>query len=176
MEQTVFVSLEGTLAFFREISVLIKETNNLYIVSASWVCSLSTCQQKYFGTSMLLLHPNPPWWSQHWERKTKERGKKNKPGRARRRGWRGEKSRDLERVQLSARDRSVSGSWQPRPDEETGWRHSKPGRESSTDGKERGTHLIKQWHLGNALACSLSFQRLEIGAPPGRRNIVRDIH
>lgn len=72
-------------------------------------------------------------------------------------GVRGEKSRDLERVQLSARDRSVSGSWQPRPDEETGWRHSKPGRESSTDGKERGTHLIKQWHLGNALACSLSF-------------------
>lgn len=35
MEQTVFVSLEGTLAFFREISVLIKETNNLYIASAS---------------------------------------------------------------------------------------------------------------------------------------------
>lgn len=166
-------------AFFREISVLIKETNNFCIISVSWVCSLSTCQQKYFGISVLLPHPNPPWRSQRWETETKERGgkkKKKSAWKSKEEGVRGEKSRDLERVQLSARDRSVSGSWQPRPDEETGWRHSKPGRESSTDGKERGTHLIKQWHLGNALACSLSFWRLGIGAPPGSRNIVQEIH
>lgn len=91
---------------------------------------------------MLTSHPNPPWWSQHQERETKEKGKKKRNEKS---SWRreekeeegGEKSRDLEGVQLSARDRSVSGSWQPHPDEETGWQHLKPGRESSTDGKER---------------------------------------
>lgn len=76
---------------------------------------------------------------QRLKKKKKERTeKKNQAGRERRRRREGgEKSRDLEGVQLSARDRSISGSWQPCPDEETGWRHSKPGRESSTDGKER---------------------------------------
>lgn len=61
---------------------------------------------------------------------------KNQPGSRKR----GDKSRDLESAQLPARDRNVSGSWQPRPDEETGWRHSKPGRESSIDGKEGERH------------------------------------
>lgn len=71
------------------------------------------------------------------EGKKKKRNEKSSWRREEKKEEGGEKSRDLEGVQLSARDRSVSGSWQPHPDEETGWQHLKPGRESSTDGKER---------------------------------------
>lgn len=91
--------------FFRDISVLIKETKKTFALSK-------------------------------WEKKRKKKKKRNQTGSRRR----GEKSGDLESVQLPARDRTVSGSWQPRPDEETGWRHSKPGRESGVDGKEGERH------------------------------------
>lgn len=60
--------------------------------------------------------------------------KKNQPGSRKRRG---EKSKGLESVQVPARDRDVSGSWQPCPDEEPRWRHSKPGRAHGADGRER---------------------------------------
>lgn len=87
--------------FFREISVLSKETNKLCIIQ-----------------------------------KKKKKNPKNQPGSRRRE----EKSRDLESVQVPARDRNVSGSWQPRPDEEPGWRHSKPGRARGADGNEGERH------------------------------------
>lgn len=35
-----------------------------------------------------------------------------------------------------SKGQEVSGSWQPRPDEEPGWRHSKPGRARGADGNE----------------------------------------
>lgn len=35
-----------------------------------------------------------------------------------------------------SKGQEVSGSWQPRPDEEPGWRHSKPGRAHGADGNE----------------------------------------
>lgn len=63
----------------------------------------------------------------------KTKKKKNQPGSRRRRG---EKSKGLESVQVPARDRGISGSWQPGPDEELRWRHSKPGRARGADGNE----------------------------------------
>lgn len=128
--------------FFSAISVLIKEQTT-FILSQFPEYGYSPRTRRNISAYQC-WHLTPTHLDDHnIKRGRPKRGEKKK--RNEKSSWRreekeeegGEKSRDLEGVQLSARDRSVSGSWQPHPDEETGWQHLKPGRESSTDGKER---------------------------------------